>query len=347
MTSNEKDIDKEALIPKVPEMSMEDFRDYLREATDYIHKRNEVFNDIIKQKTKKAKAFLKYPFIIEDSDLLEIDSVVRGRIKEIPDVIPDQHFLAKVTFKNLDTFEYSNMSDLLGNLVESKIVSLTLLWRYIVPVFYDDKSMFDDGIVFVPFDIIISYDSEQDDDYKENHMLDECQKCLIEGLNYDWIGETLKQIKTSIKKTRMPFWYYWLKLGIVKIRPFLNLYILAVLVTLFGLIFTVRGTRNVNNAFNNLFHNSDSIDKKINVIFDYLTRPTDLSFILYYALGIGVSGVLYGLLLIFYRYLTPPSMFIIGANKKRLKNILVLYNYIYGTIIIAGIVVPLLVSNLT
>jgi len=50
------------LIPKVPDISMNEFRDYLRETADYTHRKNQIFNGLIKEKTIKRKSHNRYPF---------------------------------------------------------------------------------------------------------------------------------------------------------------------------------------------------------------------------------------------------------------------------------------------
>ena len=96
-----------------------------------------------------------------------------------------------------------------------------------------------------------------------------------------------------------------------------------------------------------MFESANLIEQQIEVVFNWLTRPPDYSFLIYYAIAIGVAFVLYVFTKFFYEHITPPSMFLFGAYEKKNRNILAAYNYIWAGVIIAGIIVPLLMAIIT
>jgi len=175
-------------------------------------------------------------------------------------------------------------------------------------------------------------------------MFDECQLLIVEGLSYDWINETIRQLKASVKKTKMPIWYFLLKLIGVKVRPFVTLFFLVVATNVFGIFFTSRGTENTRTLFDGLFQSAGSIEEKIKILYDYVSRPTDWSFLISYAIGMGVAAIIYAIAIWLYPYLTPPSMFLFGAHEKKLRSIIVIYNFVYVTVLVSGIGIPLLIS---
>jgi len=226
-------------------------------------------------------------------------------------------------------------------------MSIQLRWQYIVPVLYKSNSnLFDNELLPIPFDIVVIYETEQEDDYKENHMFEELEFCLVEGLTDDWNSETLKLLKAEIKKTKMPLWYYLPKLLGVKIRPFVSIFLLVFIVTFLTPIFTANHTNDIQEKFNNLFIEANTAIDKIDVLYSYITRPSDFSFFIPYAISMGISAIIYSVVTYLYRYITPPSMFLFGFYKEKQKRVLTVYNFIWVSVILLGVIVPILISQL-
>ncbi len=330
---------------KMSEITVDNFKDYFREATDYLHKRNLLFQRFAKEKTKSSEVNLHYPFIVDKDDILAIDAIVNKRINDLSNSEAHIEFTASATFKNGDTVEYIDLDSLFNSLVESKIVRVEMHWRYILLIPYESENdFFGNEDIPIPLDIVIVYSTRHERNEHQAGLLSEYQFCLVENLTYDWINETINQIKVAIKKTRMPFWYYWLKLLRAKTRSAISSFLYAFFM-IFGIsFFTNYLTTDIKSIYVNLFNNAESLEQKIDILIDYLMRPTDWSYLIYYALGVGVAFVLYLLALLFYEYITPPSMFLFGADEKKLRNMLAAYNYVWAGVVISGFIIPSIIA---
>jgi hypothetical protein len=193
---------------------------------------------------------------------------------------------------------------------------------------------------------IIEYSTNLDVDNKEDYTFEETQACIVEGFDYDWINETIKTIRTLIKKTRMPIWYYCLKLASLKMRPFVNVGVWIFFATVIGTIFAIRGQTQFRESFINMYNSADLLEQKMNVLFEWLLRPPEWHHIWHYALGLALASIITVFFQWLYSYLTPPSMFLFGAHKKRLEHTRAIYNFTYGTVIVAAIIIPLIINYL-
>ena len=98
---------------KIPEMSIADFRNYIREATEYLHNRNRTIQKLAKEMTKNSESRHNYPFFLDRKDMQSIDTFVKKRINSLSDVTGSIEFSAKITFKNGNAIGYVDLDSML------------------------------------------------------------------------------------------------------------------------------------------------------------------------------------------------------------------------------------------
>lgn len=307
---------------KLAEMTGQQFLQLIKlssmQAAQYIYDRNDIYKKLLTDKVKQSQFDFYFPFILTDTTVSNLNAIVKERITRLSHVnLGDIIFTAQIDFQDDNSFDFIGVDELLSVVSESLPMSIIMRWKYYQVIFNEYNGITDE--FQVPYDVIISYKIKLSKNVRRELLLfEEFGNITVEGLEYDWINGTLQQLKTSVKSTKMPPWWLAPKFIHTKFRPFLPVFVWAVIAN--SLIF----------IFVDLFG--------IEQWYDYIITV---------GLAYGLAAIAHALAVTFWQYLMPPSMISIGDYAKRHNNIiLTTYGFIYVTIILSGIIIPIIVSRL-
>ena len=332
--------DKPDLSSEKNDQFIEFLRKLVNESIKYNRQRSKLIDEFLKQKMLKGKFSFRFPFILKEEHINSFNECIIKRLDEIYTEY-DLEFLAHVEYKNNDKLIYQGIKDFFEATHEEPMLRISLHWKYTITECFD-------GIdIPVPYEIIIVYEVEQDSDQKELYRLEEWGGVLVEGNSNDWINATLSKLKTLIKSTKMPFWWYYPKKVFLYMRDYTNYLIFTITFILasIGILPLFSGDAKKIDFIERSRQITD-ISQKLQAFIEYSLAPSDTSnnLILYILLLYAISG---GLTLLFTklnRHVFPQSMILIGNMKAKQKNILIAYSFVWGAILttIIGIVLSII-----
>jgi hypothetical protein len=288
------------------------------QAAQYIYDKNAIFEKLRTDKVKQSQFDFHFPFILTDTAVSRLNVLVKERIASLPDVnIGNINFTAQIDFQDDNSLDFIGIDDLLAVVSESLPKSIVLRWRYYQVIYFEHNGIKDE--FQIPYDITITFRVRMNNNVRrELIFFEEYGNITVEGLEYDWINRTLQLLKTSVKSTKMPPWWFLPKYIQIKLRPFLAMFVWAV------------------------FANSLTF-----IFIDIFGIKRWYHYIMTFGLAYGTAAVIYALSIKFWEYFLPPSMISLGDYAIRHnKIVLTIYSFVYVTVILSGILIPILISKL-
>ena len=288
------------------------------QAAQYIYDKNAIYEKLLTDKVKQTQFDFHFPFVLTSEAVTKFNTIVRERIATFSDVnTEDISFTAQINFQDDNSLDFVSIDDLLSVVSESLPEYIVMRWRYYKIILFERNDFKDE--FQIPYDITIAFGVKMGSNIqRELIMFEESGNISVDGLEYDWINRTLQLLKTSVKSTKMPPWWYFPKYIHLKFRPFFAIFIWAVFA----------------NSLTFIFLNIFGIERWYH-------------WILTFGLGYGIAAIIYMIANTFWQYLLPPSMISVGDYAIRKNKItLAIYSFVYATIILSGILIPILVSKL-
>lgn len=311
-------IDKHEFFPK----------NHIQEAVESFFEHTIIIQKETEKSTEKAKSVFRFPFIVTKDDLLTIEKTVHERIA-ISNPNAQCYFSGDLKFYNNEVGSFSSIDSMDSTSKESPIMELSIKWTYI------KTNIGARYIMPIPFDIIVHYEVEQDVDKKELMFLHERGVILVEGDNDDWVNGTLNEIKKRVDVTKMPPWWYYPKLFNAWAEPYLNILLFVAILTTVSIITLNWAGDSLRVEFLSQFKNTTDIGEKLDLLVEFIYKPSDYSQLAIYGLGLGVGAIIYGMFKIGWRKVFPPSMVLLGTYKSKAKNKYTIYCYVWSAILIA------------
>jgi hypothetical protein len=331
---------------------------------------NENYSEIIKEHKKKhlktSRFDFRFSFFLREKNIQSFNNCIENRLITEYSNNCNLQFEAHVEYKNNDILKYDSIDSLFNSTHEYSMLRIYLIWTYILPIEINT-------ITFpMNYTIEMRYEIEQNSDNRENFLLEEWGCIFIEGSKNDWNNTTLAELKILVKSTKMPPWWYYPKKGILYIREYINTFIwfgvfafvLAVIIPLIYDGEAKNKTIKIQREAIILKEQSDYIEKsrqitdvaeKIQSWIEYNLTPFDLpayiekrfNYFLYYFLVFVIGGTVSIIIIKLFRHIFPQSAILIGSNKNREENKILVYNFIWGAIIICSLMVPFILTKVS
>lgn len=317
----------------------------VNESIKYNQKQTELIKEFLKKKVRNGKFAFRFPFVLKEEHINKFNDCINKRLKDKYGETYKLDFVCEIEYKNHDIITCEGLEELFIATHDEPMLRLHMQWTYTV------DEILDEFIIPVPYDINVYYEIEQDSDKKELYTLEEWGMVRVENSNSDWINETLRELRSFVDATRMPFWWYYPKKVFLAIREHLNYIFYLVGLVIATIVILMLFNKQNSSVYNFISELKDipDVSSKLQAYIEYTLTPKDNKYVwISYLLILLSGGILGQILSKCGRVIFPPSMILIGNLKTKLSNKIKAYAFIWSPIVLGALggIVTLIINLL-